>query len=125
MPTEPSFRGQGLGLEATKLMMGYGNRHIYQHTVDTAHVLYVLEYISVMSTLSIKIYNFWRRNTLIILVMLCNYYYFYLACLGITELGVQKFQAKINTDNQPSLKLFQEKLAFVKVCACMNWLHAI
>ena len=34
---------------------------------------------------------------------------------GISELGVRTFRAKIGTGNTPSLKLFQQKLSFVKV----------
>ena len=37
-------------------------------------------------------------------------------CIGIIELGVEIFQAKIGISNQPSLKFFKEKLAFVEVC---------
>ena len=37
--------------------------------------------------------------------------------VGVAELGIGKFQAKIGTDNHASLKLFQDKLAFIKVCA--------
>lgn len=34
---------------------------------------------------------------------------------GIGELGIKKFQAKINLDNNPSIALFQKKLGFTEV----------
>ena len=39
----------------------------------------------------------------------------YVPYAGISELGVRTFRAKIGTDNVPSLKLFQQKLSFLKV----------
>ena len=45
----------------------------------------------------------------------CMILWHILFCVGITELGIGKFQAKIGTNNHASLKLFQNKLAFTQV----------
>ena len=44
--------------------------------------------------------------------------------IGITELKVKKFHAKIGFNNKPSLQLFQKKLGFTEVgtylgCNCV------
>ena len=43
------------------------------------------------------------------------YIYNIMPYAGISELGVRAFRAKIGTSNVPSLKLFQQKLSFLKV----------
>ena len=42
-------------------------------------------------------------------------FFMYVPYAGSSELGVRTFRAKIGTDNVPSLKLFQQKMSFVKV----------
>ena len=42
------------------------------------------------------------------------------ACIGAQELDIKRFRAKVALDNKASFNLFENKLGFKEVCACMR-----